>query len=152
MQKVLYFIFVLFIGFNAAANGQMSLKLSNDISYEQPATLGNHNLESNLKLELPAGVTAPASSTDIVRGMILLGLLADISFPMGSDTAFNHIAKTGFSGHVMVTYALTATFLIQLRAGYNTFGTKTEEGNEPGYSYKYEDSYSQIPILFGAYY
>ena len=152
MQKLFYFVIIFSVGFTVAVNGQMSLKLSSDFSQEQAATLGNNNLESNLKLNLPPQVSTPPDMRDIVKGMLLLGILADVSFPMGSDSAFNHIAKTGFSGHVMLTYAVTAALLLQLRAGYNMFGTKTEEGSDFGYDYRYEDSYSQIPILFGAYY
>jgi outer membrane protein W len=71
---------------------------------------------------------------------------------MGSDDGFKHVAGTGFSGHVVGSYLVSTSFLIALRAGYIQFGTQTEEGTEQGFSYKYEDTYSQIPILLGAYY
>lgn len=145
MQKVLYFVLILFVGFTVAVKGQMHLKLSNDISYKQPATFGNHNLESNLKLELPANLNTP-NLKDLYKGLFLVGALVDITLPLGDD--FKHIAGTGFSGHFFAGYVLTKAFMIALRIGYVRFADKTEEGS----GFKYEDSFSQIPILLGAYY
>lgn len=51
-----------------------------------------------------------------------------------------------------MSYLLSPSFLLSLRAGYIKFGTQTEEGSSAGYTYKYEDSFSQIPILLGCYY
>jgi len=36
---------------------------------------------------------------EFLKGMMMLGILADVSFPMGSDNGFKHITGTGFSGH-----------------------------------------------------
>ncbi len=44
------------------------------------------------------------------------------------------------------------SILLQFRAGYNNFGKQTTEASEPGFTYKYEDTFSQIPVLLGAYY
>lgn len=86
---------------------------------------------------------------EFVKGLMLLGILADVSIPFGDEnTGFKHIAGTGFSGHAEFSYFVSAAFRLALRAGYITFGKQTEEG--PGYSY--EDTYSQIPILVGGYY
>ncbi len=47
MKKVIYLTFIILIGFTFAANAQMKLSLATDISGEHPATLDNHNPESN---------------------------------------------------------------------------------------------------------
>ena len=52
MKQMLFVTVVLFLSFSFVANAHMGLKLSNRYSHEQTVTLGNHNLESNLKLEL----------------------------------------------------------------------------------------------------
>lgn len=129
---------------------EMKLKLRSDLMELQQQSIFNKNLETNLNLNIPAEVAPPADMKDFVRGMIMLGILADVSFPMGDG--FKHVAGTGFSGHVIGSYLISPSFLISLRAGYITFGKQTEEGSELGFTYKYEDTFSQIPILLGAYY
>jgi outer membrane protein W len=89
---------------------------------------------------------------ELVRGLMLLGILADVSFPMGSDNGFKHIAGTAWSGHIEFSYFVSPMFRIMFRGGYINFGTQTESGGTSPYSYSYEDTYSQIPILIGGYY
>ena len=150
MQKAYYFVLVLFIGFTVSANGQMNLKLSNDIAYEQPATFGNHNLESNLKLELPANLNTP-SSGDLYKGLFMIGALIDMTLPFGDD--FKHVAgNTGFSGHLFASYVLAKSFMLALKVGYVKYADQTEEGSDGEYQFKNEDSFSQIPVFLGAYY
>jgi len=150
MRRTLFFIFSLFLVSSLCINAQMKLQLSQEITGEQPASFVNNNLETNLNLELPPEVTAPGGIKDFVKGMFLLGILADVSLPFGDG--FKHVAGTGFSGHVMFSYLVSTSVFLAIRAGYISFGKKTHEGNENGFEYKYEDSYSQIPILLGAYY
>lgn len=151
MQKffliILSILLISSIGF-----AELKLKLPAEITGETTNSIIKKNLENNFKLNTPAEAVPPADVKDFVKGMILLGILADVSIPMGSDSGFKHIAGTGFSGHVVGSYLVSSSFLIALRAGYIKFGTQTEEGSEQGFTYKYEDSYSQIPILLGAYY
>jgi outer membrane protein W len=151
MQKIFLIILsILFI--SSFSFAELKLKLPAEITGETTNSIIKKNLENNFKLSIPAEAVPPADMKDFVKGMILLGILADVSIPMGSDDGFKHVAGTGFSGHVVGSYLVSTSFLIALRAGYITFGTQTEEGSEAGYSYKYEDTYSQIPILLGAYY
>lgn len=132
---------------------ELKLKLSADLTGETHQSLINKNVESNLNLSIPPEiVTPPSDMKEFVKGMIMLGILADVSFPFGGDNGFGHIAKTGFSGHVMAGYVVSTAFLLTLRAGYIKFGTNTTDESGPGYTASYEDKYSQVPILFGAYY
>jgi hypothetical protein len=52
MKRTIYFTIIVLIGFTVAINGKMKLKLQSDLSNENSSTLGNHYLESDLKLEL----------------------------------------------------------------------------------------------------
>ena len=132
---------------------EMKLKLAAELTGETTQSIINKNLKSNLKLEVPAEViTTPADMHELAKGMMLLGILADVSFPMGSDDGFKHVAGTAWSGHVEFSYFVSPMFRVMIRAGYINFGTQTTEGNEQGFSYKYEDTFSQIPILVGGYY
>ena len=151
MQRI-FLTILSFVLISSLAFAELKLKLPAEITGETTSSIINKNIEQNLKLSIPSEVVPPADMREIVKGMIMLGVLADVSFPMGSDDGFGHIAGTGFSGHVMANYALAASWLLSLRAGYISFGTQTEEGGDEFSSYKYEDSYSQIPILLGAYY
>jgi len=153
MRRILLFVLSVILVSSLSLNAQMKLKLTQDITGETPQSLINHDLESNLNLELLPEATAPGGIKDFVKGMFLLGLLADVSIPFGDeDTGFKHIAGTGFSGHVMANYLVAAQFILALRAGYIHFGTQTKEGDDGFGSYQYEDTYYQIPILLGAYY
>lgn len=132
---------------------ELKLKLPAEITGETTSSIINKNIEQNLKLTIPSEVVPPADIKDFVKGMMILGILADVSFPFGNDsTGFKHVAGTAWSGHVEFSYFVSPMFRLMLRAGYINFGTQTEEGNEQGYSYKYEDTFSQIPILVGGYY
>lgn len=151
MQKFFLVLFTcLFVASFTFA--ELKLKLPAEITGETTTSIINKNIEQNLMLNIPADAVPPADMKEFVKGMIMLGILADVSIPMGSDDGFKHVAGTGFSGHVVGSYLVSSSFLIALRAGYITFGTQTEEGSEAGFTYKYEDTYSQIPILLGAYY
>ncbi len=102
-------------------------------------------------------VVPPADMKEFVKGMMMLGILADVSFPMGSDNGFGHIAGTGFSGHLEFSYFVSPMFRIMFRGGYINFGKQTNSGSEDfgfgqTFDYNYEDTYSQIPILIGGYY
>jgi hypothetical protein len=132
---------------------EMKLKLRSDLMELQPQSIINKNLETNLKLDIPAEVVPPANMKDFVKGMFMLGILADVSIPFGDkDTGFKHIAGTGYSGHVMGSYVIAASWLLSIRAGYIAFGTQTTEGSDEFGSFKYEDTYTQIPILLAASY
>ena len=149
-KSFLVLLTILFVSSLAFAG--LKLKLPAEITGEATTSIINKNIEQNLKLSIPSEVVPPSDMKEFVKGMIMLGILADVSIPMGSDDGFKHVAGTGFSGHIVGSYLVSTSFLISLRAGYITFGTQTEEGSEGGYNYKYEDTYSQIPILLGAYY
>lgn len=151
MQKI-FLAFLTFLFVSSISLAELKLKLPAEITGEATTSIINKNIEQNLKLTIPAEAVPPADMKEFVKGMIMLGILADVSIPMGSEDGFKHVAGTGFSGHVVGSYLVSTSFLIALRAGYINFGTQTEEGTEQGFTYKYEDTFSQIPILLGAYY
>lgn len=151
MQKIFLIILSILL-ISSFGFAELKLKLPAEITGETTSSIINKNIENNLKLSIPAEAVPSVDMKEFVKGMIMLGILADVSIPMGSDDGFKHVAGTGFSGHVVGSYLVSNSFLIALRAGYINFGTQTEEGSEAGYTYKYEDTYSQIPILLGAYY
>jgi hypothetical protein len=139
-----YFLRLLIVPllFSSVALAQMQLKFSNDFEHQSYSP----TLESNSELILPNTTISPSAAMDFYKGLFILGLLADVSFPMGDE--FKHISGTAFSGHVVAGYLLSPEFLIALKAGYVNFGKQTSEdvfGN-------YEDTFSQIPILIGGYY
>jgi hypothetical protein len=150
MKNCLTLLIVLLVLSNAV-HAQMQLKLSNDFD-QQYLNISSQNLESNLQLKLPEFSAPAPDKAEFVKGLLLLGILADVSIPMGSEDGFKHIAGTGFSGHVMLNYFISHQFMLALRAGYINFGTQTEEVVDEFGNFKYEDTYSQIPFLFGAYY
>jgi outer membrane protein W len=131
--------------------GELKLKLSTDLTGESTQSLINKNVESRLNLNLPSEVPPPAEMKEFAKGMMLLGILADASFPMGSDSGFKHIAGTAWSGHLEFSYFLSPVFRLTFRGGYINFGTQSEEGTDP-YDYSYEDTFTQIPLLIGGYY
>jgi opacity protein-like surface antigen len=144
MRKVL--LIVLSILFVSSLNfAELKLKLPAELTGETKQSIINKNLETNLKLNLPAEV-APADMRNFVKGMMMVGILADATFPFGED--FKHVAGTGFSGHAMFGYVVAQSFLLTLRAGYVKYSGQTTE-DEFG---SYEDDFSEIPILLGAYY
>lgn len=150
-MKNFFTLLLVLLLFTSFVFAQMQLKLSDDLE-QQFLTSPKQTLQSNMQLNLPAVSTASPDALEFYKGLLMLGFLADVTFPLGGDEDFGHIAGTGFSGHVVLSYLLSPDFMLALRAGYIKFGTQTDEGSEQGYTYRYEDSYSQIPILLGAYY
>ena len=151
MNKVL--ITVLSVVLISSLNfAEMKLKLSADLTGETTQSITNKNIESNLNLTLPSELVPLADMKEFVKGMIILGILADVSFPLGGDEDFGHVAGTGFSGHAMLGYVVANSWLITLRGGYVKFGEQTTDYNEFGFSGTYTDNYNQIPILLGVYY
>jgi hypothetical protein len=161
MKRVLCSTIIAFLVLTFSANAGMKLKLLSDLAKGNTETFGNHNYQANLNLKLPVEVTTPGGMNKIYKGILLLGILADISFPFGDEIesytppyepGFKNIAGTGFSGHVMLSYAVAASVLLAIRAGYIRFGTQYEEMSNRFFTQTYENKYSQIPILFGTYY
>ena len=150
MKNVFYYLVIVTLGITITSHAEMKLRLSSVVKGDAPQSIFSNNLTSNLKLEVPASVSNLSDMEDFAKGLIMVGLLVDATIPFGDD--FKHIAGTGFSGHAFAGYVVARSILLTLRAGYVKFATQTEEGHEFGYDYKYEDKYSQIPILLGAYY
>jgi outer membrane protein W len=152
MRKVFLTLFTVAL-ISSLGFAEMRLQLKSDLMSENDNSIISNDLKSNLKLEVPSEVIAPpADMKEFVKGMIILGLLADVSFPLGGDEDFGHIAGTGFSGHAMIGYVIANSWLITLRGGYVKFGEQTTSGNDFGADYTWTDNYNQIPILLGAYY
>jgi hypothetical protein len=152
MQRI-FLTILSFVLISTLAFAELKLKLPAEITGETTSSIINKNIEQNLKLNIPSEVVPPADMNNFVKGMILLGILADVSFPMGEEDGFKHIAGTAYSVHAVAAYLISSSFLMSLRVGYINFGTQTEEGSVPGvYDYKYEDTFTQIPVLLGAYY
>lgn len=128
------------------------LQLKTNFSNESSIMFQN-KLDSDAELKLPANISGPSDAIGFYKGMMLVGLMADLSLPFGDeDTGFRHIAGLGYSAHAMFGYAVAKSFLLSFRVGFVSFGTQTDEGSEFGYNYVYEDTYTQIPILLGGYY
>jgi len=151
-MRRLFLILFSIILISSLSFAELKLKLPTVLTGETTQSIINNNLETNLNLSVPSEVVAPVGMMEIAKGMMLLGVLADVSFPMGSDNGFKHIAGTAWSGHVEFSYFVSPMFRLMLRAGYINFGTQTESGGTSPYSYSYEDTFSQIPILVGGYY
>ncbi len=151
-MKSFSILLVVLLLLSNAVLAQMQLKINSDFENQNFQSVSS-DLKSNLQLDLPTNAyVSPPDAMDFKKGLIILGLMADITIPLGDDDGFKHIAGTAYSAHVMAGYLITQSFLLTLRAGYVNYGTQTEEGSDLGYSYSYEDTYSQIPILLGAYY
>jgi hypothetical protein len=156
MNKLLLTVFSVFL-ISSLNFAEMKLKLSADLTGETTQSIINKNLETNLKLTLPSEIVPPSDMKEFVKGMIILGILADVSFPLGgegtdTDPGFGHAAGTGFSGHVMFGYVVANSWLLTLRGGYVKFGEKTHTYEVLGENINFTDNYNQIPILLGAYY
>jgi outer membrane protein W len=151
-MKIFSILLVVLLVLSNVVPAQMQLKINTDFESSN-VQFAPSELKSNLQLDLPTtAFSAPPDAVEFAKGLIMLGILADVSIPMGDEDGFKHIAGTGFSGHVVLSYLLSEQFMLALRAGYINYGTQTEEGSESGYTYSYEDTYTQIPILLGAYY
>jgi hypothetical protein len=147
MKRVLCITIITLIGVTFSANAGMKLKLRSDLSTEKTATLGNHNFESNMQLKLPAQL-APSGKMELLKGLFLIGLALDVTFPIGDD--FSNFAGTGYSGHAFVAYMIARSLMLTLSVGYIKFGDKEESQDfGDGESYTQTNSHSQIPILFG---
>jgi hypothetical protein len=157
MHKVLLTVLTLAL-VSTLGFAEMKLKLKSDFFSETNSTIINNNLESNLNLNIaPEVVAPPLDMKEFVKGMIILGILADASFPLGgegtdTDPKFGHIAGTGFSGHIVLGYIVAKSWLLTLRGGYIKFGEKTGSEDFGFANWNYTDNFSQIPILIGAYY
>jgi opacity protein-like surface antigen len=137
MKRVLFITITVLIGVTFSANAGMKLKLRSDLSNENTATLGNHNLETNLKLKLPAEVTNPGNNAFLK--MWLIGIFADATLPLGD---LGDSWSTGFSAHAMVGYMIARSILLNIAIGYTSFSEKeSQEG--------YDNSFSWIPLLVG---
>jgi hypothetical protein len=144
MKRVLCITIVALIGVTFSANAGMKLQLRSDLSNEHTATFGNHNFQSNMQLKLPAEF-APSGRMELIKGLFLIGLMLDVTFPLGDD--FTSFAGTGFSGHAFVAYMVARSIMLTLSAGYIKFGDKDFGSEGEGFSQTW--SHSQIPILLG---
>ena len=137
MRQMFFAIVALLLGFSFVANAQMNLKLQPEFSQEQNSTLGNHDIESNLKLDIPPEATSQVSNEFLK--MWFVGVLADASFPLGD---FGDAWSTGFSGHAMLGYMVARSILLNLSVGYVSFSEKESISN-------LDISFSWIPVLVG---
>ncbi len=136
----LFLTFLSIILISTLGFAELKLKLTSDLEANNKASFGNHQLETNLQLVLPASVTNP-SGNDFLK-MWLVGALVDVAFPMGD---FGDAAGTGFSFHAMAGYMIAKSILLNLTIGYQSFGSKSET---EGYDY----SSSWVPFLVGVNY
>lgn len=77
MKNFLTLLVVLLV-LSDAVLAQMELKLSNDIEQQSLSQI----LESNSQLIVPSSVISPPDAIELKKGLIMLGFLADASFPM----------------------------------------------------------------------
>ena len=147
----LFFTILSIILISTLSFAEMNLKLKSEFFNDSDYPSLNKNSESNLRLNIPTYVAnVPADMQELVKGLMLLGVLGDVSFPFGdSDSGFKHIAGTAWSGHVEFSYFASPMFRIMVRAGYINFGKQTTDDE---FGDTYEDTFSQIPILVGGYY
>ncbi len=138
MKKVVYTFLALII-VSSFGFAQMKLQLPTEITGESSQSFLNHDLESNLKLDLPQQITAPGGE---FMKMWLIGIMADVTFPMGD---LGDAWSTAFSGHAMVGYMIARSIMISLSVGYVKF---TEKESIEGA----DNSFSWIPLLLGANY
>jgi opacity protein-like surface antigen len=137
MKKVVLITIIALLSVTFSANAGMKLKLRSDLSNQNTATLGNHDLETNLKLKLPVEVTNPGN--DAFLKMWFIGVFADATFPLGD---LGDSWSTGFSAHAMVGYMIARSILLNIAIGYTSFSEKeSQEG--------FDNSFSWIPLLVG---
>ena len=90
-------------------------------------------------MDLPQHITSPGEE---YMKMWLIGIMADVTFPMGD---LGDAWSTAFSGHAMVGYMIARSIMINLSVGYVKFSEKESiEGAD--------NSFSWIPLLLGANY
>jgi hypothetical protein len=138
MKKVVY-TFLTLIVVSSFSFAQMKLQLPTEITGERSQSFLNHNLEANLNLDLPQHITSPGGE---FMKMWLIGIMADVTFPMGD---LGDAWSTAFSGHAMVGYMIARSIMINLSVGYVKF---TEKESIEGA----DNSFSWIPLLLGANY
>ena len=138
MKKVVYTVITLIV-VSSFSFAQMKLQLPTEITGESSQSFLNHNLESNLNLDLPQHITSPGGE---FMKMWLIGIMADVTFPMGD---LGDAWSTAFSGHAMVGYMIARSIMINLSVGYVKF---TEKESIEGA----DNSFSWIPLLLGANY
>jgi len=138
MKKVVY-TFLALIVVSTFSFAQMKLQLPTDITGESSQSFLNHNLESNLNLDLPQHITSPGGE---FMKMWLIGIMADVTFPMGD---LGDAWSTAFSGHAMIGYMIARSIMINLSVGYVKF---TEKESIEGA----DNSFSWIPLLLSANY
>ncbi len=138
MNKVIHTFLALFV-VSSFSFAQMKLQLPTEITGESTQSFLNNDLESNLKLDLPQHITSPGGE---FMKMWLIGIMADVTFPMGD---LGDAWSTAFSGHAMVGYMIARSIMISLSVGYVKF---TEKESIEGA----DNSFSWIPLLLGANY
>lgn len=103
MNKMIFTALSFFL-ISSLSFAELKLNLPTNLTGETTQSIIDNNLKSNLKLAIPAEVVPSADLKEFVKGMILLGILADVSIPMGSDDGFKHIAEPVFPvtqwGHI----------------------------------------------------
>lgn len=145
MQNILLIVTTVLL-ISSVTLADFNLKLSNEFSREQNQSFLNHNLETNLKLKLPAEVTSPGGMGDLYKGLWLIGVMIDLSLPLGED--FKNFAGTGFSGHLFASYVIASAFMLELGVGYVAFGEQKEEFTDGSIT----QCYTQIPVSLAALY
>ncbi len=125
MRRTLFILFSFLVVSSLSINAQMKLNLSQELTGERPTSFMDNNLESNLKLELPPEVTNPGGNEFLK--MWFVGLLADVSFPIGD---FGDFWGTGFSAHAMFGYMIARSLLLNVGVGYVTFSEKESVPNQ----------------------
>lgn len=139
MNKVLLTVLAVVI-VSSVSTAELKLKLPANITGETTASIIHKNIESNLKLDLPAEVTTPPG--DEFMKMWFIGIMADATIPTGD---FGDGWSTGFSGHAVVGYMIARSMLLNFSAGYVSFTEKESvEGSD--------NSFSWVPLLLGVNY
>lgn len=141
MRKVYYAILCLII-ISSVSFAQMKLQLPGEITGETSQSFLNHDLESNLRLDLPPEVTAPGGFGMLME-MWFVGLAFDLSFPLSEG--FKDVWSTGISANAMLSYFIVRSLLLSFSVGYVSFSEKESYENWERCNY-------WIPIIIGASY
>lgn len=148
MKKVLLYFITLFLVSSVCISAQM--KLVSDISIISLNKLEASESETDLNSDLPAGL--PGDVGKLIPGSIMIGLLADVSFPFGED--FKKYAGTGWSGHIYAGYSFLNTLQFTLKIGYIKFGEQDVDlfAKTTQEEYSLTETNSQIAVLLGVLY
>ncbi len=144
MLRWLFFIILIFL----------SVHLSSLAQHKPSSDFSNNDEKSEIKFQnqiIPA--QQPSDVSSLVPGSLMLGLLADVSFPFGED--FKKYAGTGFSGHVIAGYSILNVLMVSLKVGYIKFGEKDVDFGLTKISqeeFSATQTNSQVPLLVGLYY